>query len=310
MSKHSRRAFEPGHLDGIHVAIVTPFDNEGQVDHAALGNLADALIRRGIHGLVPCGSTGEAATLTHAEHIRVIRTVVEAADGRVPVTAGTGSNATDEAIQLTREAAEAGADAALLISPYYNKPSQEGLYRHIAAIAAATDLPLVLYNIPGRTAVSMLPETVGRLAELPTVVGLKDATGSVEYTMECMLRVPPRFRMLAGDDAWLLPMLALGGHGTISVVAHLLPEECVGLWNDWQAGRAAEARARALRMQPLTRALFAETNPCPVKAALALTGQIPTATLRLPLTRVTHETLAGLRSELARLGLPHEGTLT
>lgn len=300
-------SFDPARLDGLHVALVTPFAADGSVDHGALAALADELISRGVQGLVPCGSTGEAATLTHDEHIDVIRTTVEAARGRVPVIAGTGSNSTDEAIQLTRAAAEVGADAALLIAPYYNKPSQDGLFAHFKAVAEAGGLPIMLYNIPGRTGISISPETIGRLADVPGIVGVKDASGSLDWTWDVMRRVPPSFRVSAGDDAMLVPLLALGGCGVISVAGHLVPETMLAILDAWQRGDVAEARRLQLTIHDLERALFLETNPGPIKEALWMTGRIPHPDLRLPLVRPGKATQATLRNVLATLGLPTDG---
>lgn len=300
-------SFDPARLDGVHVAVVTPFAADGAVDHDALRKLIDGLLARGVQGIVPCGSTGEAATLTHDEHIAVIRTAVEAVGGRVPVIAGTGSNSTDEAVSLTRGAAEAGADAALLIAPYYIKPSQEGLYRHFRTVAEEGGLPVVLYNIPGRSAVSLHPETVARLADVAGVVGVKDATGSLDWTWDVLRRVPAGFRITAGDDSALLPLLAQGGCGVISVAAHLVPEAMLALVAAWRRGDVVEARRLQLSILDLERALFLETNPGPIKEALWLAGLIPCPDLRLPLTRPGDATRAALRSALAALGLPTDG---
>ncbi len=300
-------SFDPAGLDGVHVAVVTPFRPDGGVDHDALAVLVDELVVRGIQGIVPCGSTGEAATLTHDEHIAVIRTTVEAAAGRVAVIAGTGSNATEEAVSLTQGAAEVGADAALLITPYYNKPSQEGLYRHFRSVAETGGLPIVLYNIPGRSAVSLHPDTVARLADVPGVIGIKDASGSLDWTWDVIRRTPRSFRITAGDDSALIPLLAQGGCGVISVTAHLVPETMLALMAAWQRGDIEEARRLQLSILDLERALFIETNPAPVKAALWLAGMIPCADLRLPLTQPNETTYAALRSAMAALGLPTGG---
>jgi 4-hydroxy-tetrahydrodipicolinate synthase len=300
-------SFEPAGLDGVHVAVVTPFLPDGGVDHDALAGLVDGLVARGVQGIVPCGSTGEAATLTHDEHIAVIRTTVEAVAGRVPVIAGTGSNSTDEAVVLTQGAAEVGADAALLITPYYNKPSQDGLYHHFRTIAQAGGLPVVLYNIPGRSAVSLHPETVARLADVPGIIGIKDASGSLDWTWDVIRRTPSSFRITAGDDSALLPLLAQGGCGVISVAAHLVPDAMLALMAAWHRGDVAEARRLQISILDLERALFAETNPAPIKAALWMAGMIPCADLRLPLTQPSETTRAALRSAMAALGLPTDG---
>src|SRR5580765_4884233 len=209
-------------LTGAMTALVTPF-RAGEVDLRALGALVEEQIAAGVHALVPCGSTGEAATLTHEEHVAVVRDVVRAARGRVPVIAGTGSNSTAEAVRLTRGAEEAGADGALLISPYYNRPTQEGIYRHYAAVADATKLPLIVYNIPVRTASNITPETIARLARIPNIVGVKEASGSLAQVTEVIAAAGPDFAVYSGDDVLTLPIMAAGGRGAISVGANLLP---------------------------------------------------------------------------------------
>src|SRR5215813_4967876 len=211
-------------FSGALTALVTPF-RAGEVDTRALAALVEAQIAGGIHGLVPCGSTGEAATLTHEEHVAVVREVVRVARGRVPVIAGTGSNSTAEAIRLTRGAEEAGADAALLISPYYNKPNQEGIFRHYAAVAEATKLPLILYNIPGRTASNLTPETIGRLSRVKNIIGVKEASGSLAQVLEVTSAAGPDFAIYSGDDILTLPIMAAGGKGVISVTANVAPRE-------------------------------------------------------------------------------------
>lgn len=293
-------------FEGVYVALVTPFLSDGSVDIAGLKRLADDLIERGIHGLVPCGSTGESATLSHAEHVAVIRAVVEVAAGRVPVLAGTGSNSTREAIALTKEAKEAGADGALLITPYYNKPTQPGLIAHYRAVAEEVDFPIVLYNIPGRTAVTLAADSIGVLARDRRIVGLKEATGSIEMATDVLTRTPADFTLTAGDDAMTLPLLAIGAKGVISVVAHLVPERMLALWNAWQSGEAAKAAAIHRELFPLIRALFTETNPGPIKEALYMAGAIARADLRLPLVRTSKPTKAILRDAMAAAGIALE----
>lgn len=290
-------------FEGIYIALVTPFRASGEVDHDSLAALCDNLIGRGVHGLVPAGTTGEAATLTHDEHIATIETVVRAANGRVPVIAGTGSNSTQEAIELTLAAKNLGASGALLISPYYVKPTQEGLYRHFEAIAAATTFPLVLYNIPSRTAVSFSADTIARLARLPEVVGIKEASGDITFATEVMLRVSRDFTLTAGDDAMLLPMLALGAQGVISVAAQVVPEKMLALWTAWQSGDVKQARDIHDRLFPLIKAMFVETNPAPVKEALHMIGAIAQPDLRLPLVRIQSTSRAIVRDALAAQGL-------
>lgn len=292
--------------EGIIVALITPFDEEGRLDFPTLERLVEDLLERGVDGFVPTGTTGESATLTHEEHVEVIRRVVQVVRDRVPVIAGTGSNSTAEAIALTRAAKEAGAHAALLITPYYNRPTQEGLYQHFKAIHDAVPLELILYNIPSRTAVQLEPETIGRLAELPRIVGIKEATGSISFLSQMMRRVPPEFRVLAGDDILTLPLLALGGHGVISVAAHLVPEkmkEMLALFRNRQHEKAAAIHHE---LSPLIEALFLETNPAPIKEALYLLGKIPSPHLRLPLVRVRETTRSRLREVLSGAGFTLE----
>ncbi|MBS0155613.1 MAG: 4-hydroxy-tetrahydrodipicolinate synthase [Nitrospira sp.] len=266
---------------GSLVAIVTPF-RKGKVDERALSELIEWQIAHGTSGIVPCGTTGESATLSHDEHNRVIELTVEVVRRRVPVVAGTGSNSTDEAIALTKHAKQAGADAALLITPYYNKPTQEGLYRHYRAVAEAVDLPLVLYNIPGRTGVNMFPATIARLSTLPTIVGVKEGSGSVQQASDLVQMCGDRLTVLAGDDALTLPMMAVGGKGVITVTANIMPAEMAGLVKAFTDGKIEEARRLHFKLSPLFAALFFETNPIPVKEALGLMGKIDPE-LRLPL---------------------------
>lgn len=286
---------------GSLVAIITPFKN-GKLDEPALRALIDWQIAEGTHGIVPCGTTGESATLSHAEHRRVIELTVEAVNHRVPVVAGTGSNSTEEAIALTRHAREAGADGALLITPYYNKPTQEGLYLHYRAVAEAVDLPLVLYNIPGRTAVNMLPQTVARLAELPTIVSIKEGCGSIQQIGEVIQLCGDQITVLSGDDALTLPLMALGGHGAISVVANVAPKETAALMTAAAKGDFHQAKTLHRRLLPLVNALFLETNPIPVKTALALMGKC-TDELRLPLCAMSETNREALAGALRRHGL-------
>jgi len=267
---------------GAMTALVTPF-RDGEVDARALEALVEAQIAGGINALVPCGSTGEAATLTHEEHLAVVRAVVRAARGRVPVIAGTGSNSTAEAIRLTRGAEEAGADAALLISPYYNKPTQDGIYRHYAAVADATGLPLILYNIPGRTGSNITPDTIARLARLPNIAGVKEASGNLAQVLEIIDESGPDFGIYSGDDILTLPIMAAGGHGVIAVGANLMPRAYVELTDALLAGDLERARMQNHRLLPLMMALTLEVNPIPVKTALAMMGQCADE-FRLPLT--------------------------
>src|SRR5881296_2776778 len=232
---------------GCMTALITPFAG-GQVDQRALADLIEAQIAGGVHGVVPCGSTGEAATLTHDEHIAIVREVVRLVRGRVPVIAGTGSNSTGEAIRLTRAAQEAGADGALLISPYYNKPTQEGIYRHYVAVAEATKLPLIVYNIPGRTASNITPETLGRLSRLPNIAGVKEASGSLAQVIEVIAAAGPDFAVYSGDDILTLPIMAVGGKGVIAVGANLVPHDYAELAEALLAGDLERGRSLMRRL--------------------------------------------------------------
>jgi 4-hydroxy-tetrahydrodipicolinate synthase len=266
---------------GSIVAIVTPFRN-AKVDERALGDLIEFQIANGTAGIVPCGTTGESATLSHEEHDRVVALAVEVVKRRAPVIAGTGSNSTEEAIALTKHAKQAGADGALLITPYYNKPTQEGLFRHYKAVAEAVDLPLVLYNIPGRTGVNLLPTTVARLASFPNIVGIKEGSGAIQQTSDIVQMCGERITVLSGDDPLTLPIIALGGKGVITVTANLLPKDMSAMVAAALANRWEEARRLHYKLSPLFAALFFETNPIPVKEALGQMGKIDPE-LRLPL---------------------------
>lgn len=280
---------------GSLVAIVTPF-RKGQVDERALGDLIEFQIANGTDGIVPCGTTGESATLSHQEHARVVAFTVEAVKHRVPVIAGTGSNSTDEAISLTRHAKEVGADGALLITPYYNKPMQEGLFRHYKAVAEAVNIPIVLYNIPGRTSVNMLPSTVARLAAIRNIVAIKEGGGSLQQVSEIIQACGDRITVLSGDDALTLPMMAVGAKGVITVTANIAPADIAAMVDAVVAGKLDEARRLHYKMYLLFTALFYETNPIPVKEALAMMGKID-GELRLPLCPMSSEN----REKLARV---------
>src|SRR5262245_6981924 len=273
---------------GSMTALVTPF-RAGEIDDEALGRLVETQIEAGTHALVPCGSTGEAATLTHDEHVAVVRTVVRQARGLWPVLPGTGSNSTAESVRLTRGAEEAGADGALLISPYYTRPTQEGIYRHYAAVAEATKLPLIVYNIPGRTASNIAPETIGRLARIPNVVGVKEATGSLAQVIETIAAAGPDFAVYAGDDVLTLPIIAAGGKGAITVAGNLMPREFADLCTALLAGDLERGRKVMYHLLPLIRAMGLEVNPIPVKTAMAMMGRCADE-FRLPLTQATAAT--------------------
>lgn len=287
---------------GAMTALVTPF-KDNAVDEEAYRSFIEWQIEEGIQGLVPCGTTGESATLSHAEHERVIEICIDQARGRVPVLAGSGSNNTTEAISLTRFAQKAGADGALLITPYYNKPNQEGLYLHYKAIAEAVDMPLVPYNVPGRTGCNMLPPVVCRLArEFPHIVGIKEATGDMCQASELLENCPSQFSVLSGDDLTAFPLLALGGRGVISVTSNIAPRAVAAMCNSFQAGDIAAAREMHHRLFPLHRAMFMTTNPIPVKTALWLMRKLP-AEMRLPLSPLSSEHTAALIKALQLFGL-------
>ena len=267
---------------GCMTALVTPFRG-GAVDTRALADLVEMQIAGGVHALVPCGSTGEAATLTHEEQGEIVRHVVQLARRRVPVIAGTGSNSTAEAIRLTRAAEEVGADGALLISPYYNKPTQDGIFRHYAAVAEATRLPLIVYNIPGRTASNITAETLGRLSRVRNIVGVKEASGSLAQVLEIMAAAGPEFAVYSGDDILALPIMAAGGAGVIAVTSNVAPRPFADLVGALLDGDLARGRTLMSRLLPLVRAMSLEVNPLPVKTALALMGRCAEE-FRLPLT--------------------------
>jgi 4-hydroxy-tetrahydrodipicolinate synthase len=288
-------------FEGTYTALVTPF-RDGAVDEPALRNLIREQIAAGVDGIVPCGSTGESATMNHAEHQRVITISVEEAAGKVKVIAGTGSNNTAEAISLTTYAKKAGADAALLISPYYNKPTQEGHVAHYRAIADASGLPLFVYNIPGRTGVNILPETIAKMAEHPMIVGVKEASGSLDQISRVIQLTEGRMTVLSGDDSLTLPLIAVGGHGVIAVVSNLVPGKTVALVRAARAGDFETARKLHYELLPIIQALFTETNPIPVKAAMAMLGKCGPE-LRMPLTPITEPNRKRLEAVLREHGL-------
>jgi len=288
-------------FQGSMVAIVTPFKN-GAIDEKALGSLVEFQIEGGTEVIVPCGTTGESATLTHEEHGRVVKIVVEAVTGRSKVLAGTGSNNTDEAIRLTRYAKEAGAHGALLITPYYNKPTQEGLYQHYVAVARAVDIPLVLYNVPGRTAIQIAPETVARLTKIKGIVGIKEATGSLQYVSKVIELCGQDFDVLSGDDFTTLPLLAVGGVGVISVTANVIPGDLHAMVEAFRKKDLKKAQELHYKMWPINEAMFLETNPIPVKAALALMGKI-SGEIRLPLTPISDSNKEKLKKVLVDYGV-------
>ncbi len=286
---------------GVMTAIVTPFKN-GAFDPKTMEALIEFQVAEGVDGIVPCGSTGESATLNHQEHQEVIEFTVKKVKGRVKVIAGTGSNSTDEAVALTRFAEKAGADGALLTTPYYNKPTQEGLFRHYKEIHEKTGLPLILYNIPGRTGVNMMPETVARLAGLERVSAIKEASGSLVQMMEIIRVCGDRITLLSGDDGLTLPILAIGGKGVISVTANILPKALKQMIDAFNAGNLEKAREIHYRFLPLHDAMFIETNPIPVKAALVLMGKCSDS-LRLPLTSLSEPNVEKLKRVLKEFHL-------
>lgn len=286
---------------GSMVAIVTPFKN-GKVDEKALEELIEWHIKEGTHAIVPCGTTGEASTLDYEEHYRVIEITVKVVNKRVPVVAGTGSNSTEEAIMIARKAEQLGADGSLSVTPYYNKPTQEGLYRHFKEIADKTGLPMILYNVPGRTSVNMLPETVARLAEHPRIVGIKEATGDMKQVSQIIRLCGSDFAVISGDDFTNLPLLALGGRGFISVTANVCPKDVAELFNSWERGDISRAREIHYKLEPINKAMFIETNPIPVKTALAMMGKI-TEEFRLPLCEMSETNKQKLAEVLRSAGL-------
>jgi 4-hydroxy-tetrahydrodipicolinate synthase len=286
---------------GVITALVTPLRND-RVDEGALRRLVDEQIRAGIDGLVPVGTTGESPTLSNEEHIRVVQVVVEEAKKRVPVIAGTGANSTREAIELTLAAKAVGADATLQVTPYYNKPTQDGLFRHFKAVADATLLPMVVYNVPGRTGCDLLPDTIARLCEVPQMVGVKEATGNLQRAAQIIARVGDRLAMLSGDDATAMPFYAVGGHGCISVVSNVAPADMAAMWDAAAAGNWAKARELHYKVFPLSEGLFIEANPIPVKAALAMMGKIADE-IRPPLYPMTGANREKIRKILTDLRL-------
>ena len=287
---------------GAFTALVTPFSN-GQIDEEAYRQLIEWQVQSGINGVVPCGTTGESATMSHDEHKRVIRICVDQVKGRVPVLAGAGSNNTAEAVELTGFAKEAGADGALLITPYYNKPTQEGLYQHFKRIADEVSMPFILYNVPGRTSVNLLPPTVARLnKDFADIVGIKEATGDLNQVSQVLEFCGPDFQVLSGDDFTVLPLLSVGGCGVISVVSNILPDKMSGMCNAWFQGDLATARKLHFELAPFSRMMFVETNPIPAKTSLALMGRIKLE-LRLPLVPLSPANAESLRAFLAGKGL-------
>ncbi len=289
-------------IKGCGTALVTPFRPDGSLDREALVSLVSWQVQEGIDFLVPCATTGESTTLTHEEYMEVIRTTVKAAAGHVPVVAGAGSNNTAHVVDLVRELENAGVDGILSVSPYYNKPTQEGIYQHFRAVAQATRLPLIVYNVPGRTGSNILPDTLLRLAETPNVYGVKEASGDIAQIGDICTRAPAGFHVFSGDDALTLPVIALGGSGVISVAANEVPRMMAKFCRACMEGRWDEARTWNRSLYPLMKVNFVETNPIPVKAALAMMGKI-SETYRLPLVKISEDARARLSRVLCDLRL-------
>lgn len=288
-------------LKGVLTALITPFKGD-RLDDKAYQALVERQIESGVHGLVPSGTTGESPTLSHEEHDLVVRLCIEAAEGRVPVIAGAGSNATREAIRLSQNAQKMGANGLLLVNHYYNKPTKEGLYAHFKAIHDATDIPIILYNIPGRSAIDLGDELIAKLSELPRIRGLKDATGDLARVATLKEKVEEDFCLLSGEDMTALAFNAMGGQGCISVTSNIVPELCAQMHDAWFAGDVQKAQEIHYRLVPLHRAMFLETNPAPVKYAASLMG-LCDATVRLPLVEPRDDTKKAVRAALEGAGL-------
>ncbi|MFC1510503.1 4-hydroxy-tetrahydrodipicolinate synthase [Candidatus Omnitrophota bacterium] len=287
---------------GSTVAIVTPFKN-GHVDEEKLKELVEFHIKNGTNAILPCGTTGESPTLTHEEHKQVIELCIQASDGRIPIMAGTGSNSTAEAIALTHHASKVGADAALIVTPYYNKPTQKGLFLHFSEIANSVDIPIILYNIPGRAGTNIETATVVKLAqECKNIIGVKEASGSMDQMQSVRHLCPKDFLLLSGDDALTLPLLSIGGDGVVSVIANIIPGEVVKLIKLFNDGNLKGAQELHYKMYPLVKSMFLETNPIPVKKAMELLG-LCSGTLRLPMCELSDQNTEKLRDELVAYGL-------
>ena len=289
-------------FEGSFVALVTPFKDDESLDEAKLKELIEFQIDGGTHGIVPCGTTGESPSLSDEEHDRVIELTVETVNGRVPIIAGTGSNSTTRTLRATEHAAAAGADAALIVTPYYNKPNQQGLYAHYMKIADSVDIPIIIYNVPGRCGTDILSETVARLADHPNIVGLKEATGELKRASELVSMCPDDFVVLSGDDINTLPILSVGGKGVISVVANVNPTDIAETCNAFKVGNIELARKLHYKTMQLAVDLFIETNPIPAKTALMLMGKL-NGQLRLPLAPLTPANQETLRQTLEDAGL-------
>ncbi len=287
---------------GAFVAIVTPFI-DGQIDEQGLIDLIEFHIASGTHGIVPCGTTGESATMSHEEHHRVVELTVKTVNGRVPVVAGSGSNSTAEAIDLTKHARGAGVDGVLMVSPYYNKPSQEGLYQHYKAVAEAVDVPIILYNVPSRTSSNILPSTVARLAQIDNIAGIKEATADLNQISQVISLCPENFAVMSGDDFTSMPTVLIGGTGVISVTSNVAPRDMADMMEAALAKDVVKAKQLHYKMFPLFQAMFYDTNPVPAKKSLELMGKIKSGTPRLPLYSISDDNLAKLKAALSAYGL-------
>jgi 4-hydroxy-tetrahydrodipicolinate synthase len=287
---------------GAYVAIVTPFI-DGQIDEQGLVDLIEFHIENGTHGIVPCGTTGESATMSHAEHHRVVELTVKTVNGRVPVVAGSGSNSTSEAIDLTKHAKDAGVDGVLMVSPYYNRPSQEGLYQHYKAVAEAVDVPIILYNVPSRTSSNVLPATVARLAQIDNIAGIKEATADLNQISQVISLCPDDFAVMSGDDFTSMPTVLIGGTGVISVTSNVAPKDMADMMEAALAGDVARANHIHYKMFPLFQAMFFDTNPVPAKKSLELMGKIKSGAPRLPLYNIGDDNLVKLKAALTAYGL-------
>ena len=287
---------------GSIAALVTPFKN-GKIDEAKLKELVQFHIKNGTNAIVPCGTTGESPTLSQDEHERVITVCIEAAAEKIPVLAGTGSNSTAEAVSLTKHAARAGADGVLVVSPYYNKPTQKGLYEHYKVLSECSDIPIIVYNIVGRTAVNITPETMAKLAhDFKNIIGVKEASGSLEQMAQVKHLCPKDFILLSGDDSLTLPLLSIGGKGVISVVANIVPKDVLSLVESFEKGNLRKAQELHYKLLPLVKAMFLETNPIPLKTAMGLMG-LCSGDMRLPLCSMSDDNLAKLKKALRDYGL-------
>jgi 4-hydroxy-tetrahydrodipicolinate synthase len=290
-------------FNGSLVALITPFDENNRIDEAGIKELVEFHVKNGTDGIVPCGTTGESPTLSHEEHKKVIELTVKAVAGRIPVVAGTGSNSTEEAVELTSSAKDMGVQGVLLVMPYYNKPTQKGLYMHFKTIVDKVDIPAVVYNVPSRSGVNLLPSTLAELAQLKNIVAVKEASGNLEQMTEIMYLCGNQLTLLSGDDKILLPVLSIGGKGVISVVANIIPDKVSLMVKEFQRGNYQEAQELFMEViYPLSRAMFYETNPIPVKTAARLMG-LPAGNLRLPMVDMEVNHLMQLKNDLERFGL-------